>query len=84
MMILKESCITAGRTGHPMCSSLIEIIGSAIAAARLVGLDHDGQRDAALAMLMVRDPSLTQGIARVLVDQLYAIGAADADTRLAA
>jgi len=67
-----------------MNTSLIEIIGKAIAAARLAGLDHGEQRDAALAVLLATDSSLTPGIARVLVEQLYAIGAAEAEAPLAA
>ena len=67
-----------------MNSSLIEIIGKAIAAARLAGLDQGEQRSTALAVLLATDPSLTPGVARVLVEQLYAVGAANADARLAA
>ncbi|MDO8605028.1 MAG: hypothetical protein Q7R40_00695 [Phaeospirillum sp.] len=67
-----------------MNSSLIEIIGSAIAAARQEGLDDDEERHAARAVLLALDPSLTPGIARILVEQLYASGAADADTQHAA
>ena len=67
-----------------MDSSLIEMISRAIAAARLAGLDHDEQRATAQAVLLACDPSLTPGIARVLVEQLDTVGAADADARLAA
>lgn len=67
-----------------MSGSLIDIIGGAIAAARQEGLDSCEQRYAARAVLLARDPSLTPGIARILVDQLYAIGSAHADTRVAA
>lgn len=62
-----------------MNSSLIEIIGSAIAAARQAGLNYEEARDTAHAVLLARDPSLTPGIARILVEQLYTVGAANAD-----
>ncbi len=54
-----------------MNGSLIEIIGNAIAAARNLGLDCAEERDTARAVLMARDSSLTPGVARILVDQLY-------------
>jgi hypothetical protein len=67
-----------------MNSSLIEIIGNAIAAARHEGLDRDEERYAARAVLLACDPSLTPGVARILVEQLYLSGAANADARFAA
>lgn len=67
-----------------MNASLIEIIADAIAAARQAGLSRDEERDTARAVLLARDASLTPGIARVLVDQLYMIGSEDADSRAAA
>lgn len=54
-----------------MNGSLIAIIADAIAAARQMGLDDNEERDTARAVLLARDPSLTPGIARILVDQLY-------------
>ncbi|MBI3446880.1 MAG: hypothetical protein HY055_16315 [Magnetospirillum sp.] len=54
-----------------MNGSLIEIIGKAIAAARQLGLDCTEERDAARAVLLASDLSLSPGVARVLVDQLY-------------
>lgn len=54
-----------------MNGSLIEIIGKAIAAARQMGLDCAEERDAAWAVLLASDLSLSPGVARVLVDQLY-------------
>lgn len=67
-----------------MNGSLIEIIGGAIAAARQVGLDHAEQHDAAQAVLQAMDPSLTHGVARILVEQLYPVGAAQAEALVAA
>lgn len=67
-----------------MNSSLIEIIGSAIAAARQAGLDYDEEQDVACAVLLAQDASLTPGIARILVRQLHAVGAANAEARSAA
>ena len=55
-----------------MNGSLIGIIGSAIAAARRAGLDCAEERDAARAVLLARDSSLSPGVARILVDELYA------------
>lgn len=63
--------------GQDMSGSLIEIIGSAIVAARRVGLDCAEERDAARAVLLARDSSLTPGVARILVDQLYSQAAGD-------
>jgi len=63
--------------GQVMNGSLIEIIGSAIAAARRLGLDCAEERDTARAVLLARDSSLTPGVARVLVDQLYSQAAGD-------
>jgi len=63
--------------GRDMNGSLIEIIGSAIAAARRMGLDCAEERDAARAVLLARDSSLTPGVARILVDQLYSQAAGD-------
>ncbi len=63
--------------GRDMNGSLIEIIGGAIAAARRLGLDCAEERDAARAVLMARDSSLTPGVARILVDQLYSQAAQD-------
>jgi hypothetical protein len=63
--------------GQDMNGSLIEIIGSAIAAARRLGLDCAEERDAARAVLMARDSSLSPGVARILVDQLYCQAAGD-------
>ncbi|WP_068436692.1 hypothetical protein [Magnetospirillum sp. XM-1] len=60
-----------------MSGSLIEIIGGAIAAARRLGLDCAEERDAARAVLLARDSSLTPGVARILVDELYAQAAGD-------
>jgi hypothetical protein len=60
-----------------MNGSLIEIISGAIAAARRLGLDCSEERDTARAVLMARDSSLTPGVARVLVDQLYSQAAGD-------
>lgn len=60
-----------------MNGSLIEIIGSAIAAARQVGLDYAEERDAARAVLLARDSSLSPGAARILVEQLYSQAVAD-------
>lgn len=54
-----------------MHGSLIEIIGGAVAAARRQGLSHAEARDTARAVLMARDHSLSPGVARVLVNQLY-------------
>jgi hypothetical protein len=54
-----------------MDASLIDIIGSAIAAARQVGLDRGEEVAAARAVLMARDPSLSPGVARILVERLY-------------
>jgi hypothetical protein len=62
-----------------MNSSLIEIIGSAIAAARQVGLSFSEEEDAACAVLAALDTSLTPGTARVLVEQLHASGIALAE-----
>lgn len=59
-----------------MSFSLIEIIGSAIAAARQAGLDAVEERDAAHAVLLAYDDSLTPGVARILVEQLYPQAAA--------
>lgn len=63
--------------GQDMNGSLIEIIGSAIVAARRVGLDCAEERDAARAVLLARDSSLTPGVARILVEQLYSQAAGD-------
>lgn len=63
--------------GQNMNGSLIEIIGSAIAAARRVGLDCAEERDAARAVLLARDSSLSPGVARILVDQLYSQAVGD-------
>lgn len=63
-------------SGQDMNGSLIEIIGSAIAAARRLGLDCAEERDAARAVLLARDSSLTPGVARILVDELYSQAAA--------
>jgi hypothetical protein len=60
-----------------MNGSLIEIIGTAIAAARQVGLDGAEERDAARAVLLARDCSLSPGAARILVDQLYSQAVGD-------
>lgn len=54
-----------------MHGSLIEIIGGAVAAARRQGLSHAEARDTARAVLLARDHSLSPGVARVLVDELY-------------
>jgi hypothetical protein len=54
-----------------MDASLIDIIGGAIVAARQVGLDRSEEVDAARAVLMARDPSLSPGVARILVERLY-------------
>lgn len=60
-----------------MNGSLIEIIGSAVAAARRMGLDCTEERDAARAVLLARDSSLSPGVARILVEQLYAQAVGD-------
>lgn len=60
-----------------MSGSLIEIIGSAIVAARRLGLDCAEERDTARAVLLARDASLSPGVARVLVDELYAQAVGD-------
>jgi hypothetical protein len=67
-----------------MNASLIEIIGSAIAAARTVGLDRDEERDAARAVLLALDPTLTPGVARILVDQLHSSASQDSIIGVAA
>ncbi len=64
--------------------SLIAIIGGALAAARQMGLDRFEERDSALAVLLALDGSLTPGIARILVDQLFESGLAHAQQQLAA
>jgi hypothetical protein len=64
--------------------SLIAIIGGALAAARQMGLDRSEERDAALAVLLALDGSLTPGIARILVDQLFESGLAHVQQQLAA
>ncbi|WP_173984524.1 hypothetical protein [Magnetospirillum sp. SS-4] len=61
-----------------MNASLIEIIGSAIVAARQVGLDRGEEIDAARAVLLALDPSLTPGVARILVEQLCPSAEVDA------
>ncbi|RAU23195.1 hypothetical protein CU669_03280 [Paramagnetospirillum kuznetsovii] len=66
-----------------MEGSLIAIIGNAITAARLVGLDRLEEREAARAVLLARDPSLTPGIARILVEQLYDSCSLHLESRLA-
>ncbi|EME70250.1 hypothetical protein H261_09332 [Paramagnetospirillum caucaseum] len=60
-----------------MNGSLIGIIGGAIAAARRLGLDCAEERDAAWAVLLARDSSLSPGAARILVDQLYSLAAGE-------
>lgn len=64
-------------SGQDMNGSLIGIIGSAIAAARRLGLDCAEERDAARAVLLARDSSLTPGVARILVDELYSQATGD-------
>jgi len=54
-----------------MGGSLIDIIANSIAAARQQGLDLGEERDLARAVLLARDPSLTPGVARILVEQLH-------------
>lgn len=54
-----------------MNGSIIEIITAAIAAARQAGLDSGDERVAARAVLMARDPTLSAGVARLLVDELH-------------
>ncbi|OAN52289.1 hypothetical protein A6A04_00925 [Paramagnetospirillum marisnigri] len=54
-----------------MNGSLFAIIGNAIAAARQMGLTCAEQQETARAVLLAHDTSLTPGIARVLVEQLY-------------
>jgi hypothetical protein len=66
-----------GYSGQDMSSSLIDIIAGAIAAARTAGLDAGEARDTARAVLLARDESLSPGVARILVDQLYSQAAAD-------
>ena len=58
-----------------MNGSLIEIIAKAVAAARLVGLDCTEERDAARAVLLASDLSLSPGVARILVDELFSLAA---------
>lgn len=59
-----------------MADSLIEIIGRAIAAAQMIGLDEAETGYVARAVLLARDPSLTPGVARILVEQLLPAAAA--------
>lgn len=66
---------TDGIRIQAMNGSLIEIIGKAIAAARQVGLDCTEERDAARAVLLASDLSLSPGVARILVDQLFPLAA---------
>lgn len=54
-----------------MDGSLIKIIGDAIVAARQMGLNGAEEREVARAVLLARDLSLSPGVARVLVDELY-------------
>jgi hypothetical protein len=67
-----------------MNSSLIQIIGSAVATARQMGLDRAEQHDAAQAVLQAMDPSLSHGVARILVEQLFPAGTGLADSQVAA
>lgn len=54
-----------------MDPSLLEIIKSAVLAARIQGLGSTGQRDAAEAVLLAMVPSLAPSIANLIVEQLY-------------
>lgn len=54
-----------------MPRSVIDIITSAVSAARMAGLDSADERVAARAVLLANDASLTPDIARMLVDQHY-------------
>ena len=58
------------RSEHGMNVWLIGIIGNAIAAARDEGLDRAEERDVARAVLLALDPTLSPGVARILVEQL--------------
>ena len=54
-----------------MDPSLIEIIKSAVAQARLLGLGAEDQCSAAEAVLLSLTPSLSQSIAQLIVQELF-------------
>jgi hypothetical protein len=56
-----------------MDPSLIEIISEAVGSARAAGLEVQEQRQAAVRVLIEIVPSLSTGIAELIVDQLFPI-----------
>jgi hypothetical protein len=60
-----------------MEGSILGIISNAVQAARAEGLEGGEELVAACAVLLAREPSLSPGIARVLVERLFPMLEAD-------